>query len=41
VKDGMKARLGGPVMHGPGLKKKYRAAPDDASMKGKPTRTKK
>lgn len=38
---GIKARISGPVMHGAGLKAKYRALPDDAGMKGKPTKGKK
>jgi hypothetical protein len=40
-KDGIRARIMGVVMHGAGLKKKYRANADDTRMKGKATRGKK
>ncbi len=41
MKDGIKKRLAGSNMSGPGLKKKYRAHPDEGSMKGKQTKGKK
>lgn len=41
MKDGIRSRTTGVVMHGSGLKKKYRCYPDDSHMKNKPTKTKK
>jgi hypothetical protein len=41
MKDGTRARIVGSIMHGAGLKKKYRCQPDDSKMKGLPTRSKK
>lgn len=38
---GVRAKVTGSVMHGKGLKWKYRAHPDEGNMKGKATRGKK
>lgn len=37
---GVRARIAGSIMHGVGLKAKYRSLPDDSKMKGKPTKGK-